>query len=78
MICVAENEDEFSDTHTALDFFVLHSVITSSDFAWMPDSRAAHIGRETEVVSGINSSLVRVPSLLETVSSESSFHLITL
>lgn len=51
-IWVAENEDEFSYIRTVLEVFVLYST-TTSDFAWMRDSRAAYIGRQTEIMSEI-------------------------
>ncbi len=68
-ICVAENEDEFSYIRTVLEVFVLYS-ITTSDFAWMRDSRAAYIGRQTEIMSEITFSPSRVPSPLDAGSSE--------
>ena len=63
-ISVAENEDEFSYIRTVLEVFVLYS-ITTSDFASMRNSRAAYIGRQTEIMSEITFSLSRVPSTLD-------------
>ena len=68
-ICVAENEDEFSYICAILEVFVLYS-ITTSDFAWMRDSRAAYIGRQAEIMSEITFSPSRVPSPLDAGSSE--------
>ena len=68
-ICVAENEDEFSYIRAVLEVFVLYS-ITTSDFAWMRDSRAAYIGRQAEIMSEITFSPSRVPSPLDAGLSE--------
>lgn len=76
-ICVAENEDEFSYIRTVLKVFVLY-FITTSDFAWMCDSRAAYIGRQTEIMSEITFFPSRVPSLLNAGSSEGCLWLTTL
>ena len=49
----AENENGlFSNIRTILEIFVLYSISTS-DFRWMYDKRAAYIGRQTEVLSEI-------------------------
>ncbi len=46
-ICIAENDEIlFSYIRTALEVFILYS-LTTSDFAWMCDSRAAYIVRQT-------------------------------
>ncbi|MCJ1425255.1 hypothetical protein MMC29_003143 [Sticta canariensis] len=76
-ICVAENEDEFSYIRAVLEVFVLYS-ITTSDFAWMRDSRAVYIGRQTETMSEITFSPSRVPSPLDAGSSESCLRLAAL
>ena len=76
-ICVAENEDEFSYIRTVLEVFVLYS-ITTSDFAWMCDSRAAYIGRQTEIMSEITFSPNRVPFPLDAGSSEGCLRLAAL
>lgn len=76
-ICVAENEDEFSYIRAVLEDFVLYS-ITTLDFAWMHDSRAAYIGRQTETMSEITFSPSRVPSPLDAGSSESCLRLAAL
>lgn len=68
-ICVAENEDEFSYIRAVLEVFVLYSIATL-DFAWMRDSRAAYIGRQTEIMSEITFSPSQVPSPLDAGSSE--------
>ena len=68
-IGVVENEDEFSYVRTVLEVFVLYS-ITTSDFAWMRDSRAAYIGRQTEIMSEITFFLSQIPSPLDAGSSE--------
>jgi len=50
-ICGADNEDIlFTYIRTVLEVFVLYSIITS-DFSWIKDSRAAYIGRQTELMS---------------------------
>ena len=49
--------------------FVLYS-ITTSDFAWIRDSRVAYIGGEAEIMSEITFSPSRVLSPLDTGSSE--------
>jgi len=74
-ICVAENEDEFSYIRTVLEVFVLYS-ITTSDFAWMCDSRAAYIGKQTKIMSEITFSPSRVPSPLDAGSSEGCLRLV--
>ena len=76
-ISVAENEDEFSYIRTVLEVFVLYS-ITTSDFAWMRNSRAAYIGRQTEIMSEITFSLSRVPSTLDADSIEDCLRLAAL
>ncbi len=76
-ICVAENEDEFLYIRTVLEVFVLYS-ITTSDFAWICDSRAAYIGRPTENMSEITFSPSRVPSPLDASTSEGCLRLATL
>ena len=76
-ICVAENEDEFSYIRTVLEVFVLYS-ITTSDFAWLCDSRAAYIGRQSEIMSEITFSPSRVPSPLDAGSSEGCLRLAAL
>ncbi len=49
----AENENvQFSNIRTILEIFVLYSISTS-DFRWIYDKRAAYIGRQTEVLSEI-------------------------
>ena len=68
-IGVAENEDEFSYIRTVLEVFVLYS-ITTSDFAWMRNNRAAYIGRQTEIMSEITFFLNQMPSPLDAGSSE--------
>ena len=69
-ICVTENEDIlFSYIRTVLEVFVLYS-ITTSDFAWMCDSRAAYIGRQIEIMSELTFSPCRVSSPLDAGSSE--------
>lgn len=50
-ICVADNEDIlFTYIRAVLEVFVLYSIVTS-DFSWINDSRAAYIGRQTELMS---------------------------
>ncbi len=61
-ICLAENDKSlFPYIRTVLEVFVLYS-ITTSDFTWMSNSRAAYIGRQTELMLEITSSLARAPS----------------
>ena len=76
-ICVAESEDEFSYIRTVLGVFVLYS-ITTSDFAWTRDSRAAYIGRQTEIMSEITFYLSRVPSPLDAASNKGCLRLAAL
>ena len=76
-IGVAENEDEFSYIRTVLEVFVLYS-ITTSDFAWMRKSRAAYIGRQTEIMSEITFFLSQMPSPLDAGSSEGCLQLAAL
>ena len=68
-ICVAEKKNEFSYIRAILEVFVLYS-ITTSDFAWMRDSRAAYIKRQAEIMSEITFSPNRVPSPLNADLSE--------
>ena len=68
-ICVAGNEDEFSYIRAVLEVFVLYSIATF-DFAWIQDSRAAYIGKQTEIMSEITFSPSRVPSPLDAGSNE--------
>ncbi len=76
-ICVAENENEFSYIRIVLKVFVLYFIITS-DFAWMCDSRAAYIERQTEIMSEIIFFPSWVSSLLNADSSENCLWLTTL
>ena len=68
-ICIAENEDDILYIRTVLEVFVLYSIATL-DFAWLCDSRAAYIGRQSEIISEITFSLSRVPSPLDASSRE--------
>lgn len=76
-IGVAENEDELLYIRTVLEVFVLYS-ITTSDFAWMRNNRAAYIGRQTEIMSEITFFLSQMPSPLDAGSSEGCLRLAAL
>lgn len=76
-IGVAENEDEFSYIRTVLEVFVLYS-ITTSDFSWMRNNRAAYIGRQIKIISEITFFLSQMPSPLDADSNEGCLRLAAL
>ncbi len=61
-ICIAENDEIlFSYIRTVLEVFILYS-LTTSDSAWMCDSRAAYIVRQTKLMSELTFFSAKVPS----------------
>ena len=59
-ICIVENDEIlFSYIRTVLEVFILYS-LTISDFAWLCDSRAAYIVRQTKLMSELTFFSVKV------------------
>ena len=69
-ICVVQDDEIlFTYIRAVLEVFILYS-ITTSDFAWLNDSRAVSIGRQTEVMSEITFSRSCIPHAADSLCKE--------
>ena len=77
-ICIIENDEIlFSYIWIVLKVFILYS-LTISDFAWMRDSNAAYIARQTKLMSELTFFFVEVRSLSNSCSDKDCLQLIAL